>query len=317
MLPYLYIILLLIAIISIEIVITLDKMRERRHKRQLRLSESYIRQITKILFADECLEIYPQPNNTIRRTALAEAIYLTLSHTYGNDYTIIRELARRYRLDIFLQQRIRWSYGYQRAHTLMLLSAIPSNYSSTYLLRRYLRSHNNDIRTAALLAALATHPSKAIATIASISFKLSPLDIFRIIGLLRRGLFPIAYEPLLMSSNRNLKMLGMAIVRSFGIGIADKHLQYIISTESDYEIIHEAIYTISTLGRPLRHNKVRERISHMPQRRRKQLCRHLTKAGYSLSVIRCIFSAKETLYSEAIIKSFKRSLTCSQSSNIS
>lgn len=317
MLPYLYIIILFIAIISIEIAVTLNKIRERRHKRQLRLCESYIRQITKILFTDECLEIYPQPNNTIRRTALSEALYLTLSHTYGNGYTIIRELARRYRLDIFLQQRIRWSYGYQRAHALMLLSTIPSNYSSMYLFRRYLHSHNNDIRTAALLAALASNPSKAIPTIASIPVKLSPLDIFRIIGLLRRGLFPIAYEPLLMSSNRNLKMLGLAIVRSFGIETADKHLQNILSTEADYEIIHETIYTISTLGRPLKHNIIRKRISHMSQRRRKQLCRHLTQAGYSISAIRCIFSSNETLYSESIIKSFKRSLTCSQSSNIS
>ena len=35
--------------------------------------------------------------------------------------------------------------------------------------------------------------------------------------MLRRGLLPIAYEPLVGSPNRNLRMVGLGIVRQFGI----------------------------------------------------------------------------------------------------
>ena len=313
MLLYLYIVLQLVAALCFEILTQHDKRRTNNQTKQIQIRKSYIRQIIKMLFSEECCEVYPIPNTDKLRNALTESLYTTLSHTYGTDSAIIRELTRRYRLDIFLQQRIKWSRDRNRAHSLMLMSVIPSRQASTQLLQHYLDSHNNDIRTAALLATLAADPSKAIATIASLRFELTPLDIARIISLLRRGLLPIAYEPLLCSSNHNLQMLGLYIVRNFGIEIADKHLQNIISSATNPNIVHEAIYTLSSLGRPLGRTKVRERLSTMTPRRRKQLCRHLTHAGYSLSALRSLFTQDETRYSESIIKSYKRDLICQQS----
>lgn len=314
MLLYLYIAIESIAILCFGILVLHHTKLTKRQSQQLRLRKSYIRQIIKMLFSEECFEIYPTPNSNSRRAALSEALYITLNHTYGTDSAIIRELTRRYGLDLYLQFRIRWSQGFRRAHALMLMSVIPSHHSSTHLLQHHLHSRNHDIRTAALLATLAADPSKAIPTIASLKFDLTPLDIARIIKLLRRGLLPIAYEPLLLSTNRNLQMLGLAIVRNFGIEIADKHLQNIIANASDASIVHEAIYTFSTLGRPLGRTKVRDRLSLMTPRQRRQLCRHLTQSGYSLSALRCIFTPSETLYSESIIKSYKRDLVCQQSS---
>lgn len=313
MLLYLYISIQVAVILSFGLLFALDRRQSAKASKLLRLKRSYIRQIVKMLFSEECCELYPIPNRSSRRAALAEALYITLNHTYGTDSAIIRELTRRYRIDIYLQHLIRWSRGRRRAHALMLLSVIPSHHASTHLLQRYLSSPDNEIRTAALLATLAADPSKAIITIASLKFDLSPLDIARIVTLLRRGLLPIAYAPLLQSSNRNLRMLGLSIVRNFGIEIADKQLQQIIATTTDADIVHEAIYALSSLGRPLGRTKVRDRLSTMTPRRRRQLCRHLTQSGYSLSALRCIFTPDETLYSESIIKSYKRDLVCRQS----
>lgn len=317
MLLYIYIIIQASAIIGFEVAALWQRRSRLRQLQRATLSDSYIRQIIKMLFSEECCDLYPAADTPIRRMALAEAMNTILSHTYGTNTTIIRELTRRYRLDTFLLNRIRWSRGPRRIHILILMSAIPSHTATTHLLQQHLRSRHSYTRTAALIALLAIDPSKAIATIASLRFDLTPLDIARIITLLRRGILPIAYEPLLRSTNRNLRMLGLAIVRNFGIEIADKQLQNIISTATDADIVHESIYTLSSLGRPLGRAKVRERLSAMTPRRRKQLCRHLTQAGYSLSALRCIFSPHETIYSESIIKSYKRDLVCSTSHNIS
>jgi hypothetical protein len=97
-------------------------------------------------------------------------------------------------------------------------------------------------------------------------------------------------------------------VRSFGIEIAEKHLHKIISAEEDITIVNQTIYTLASLGRPLHHTRIRERLAAMPACKRKELCRHLTVEGYSLSAVRSIFTEQESVYAELLINSYKRAL---------
>ncbi len=200
------------------------------------------------------------------------------------------------------------SWGARRARMLMLLSTMPIHTDNATQLERYMHSHDRDVRVSALTALLASNPTMAIRTIASFDFELTPFDTARIIALLRRGLLPIAYEPLLASGNRNLRTLGLAIVRSFGIEIAEKQLHKIISTEQDNAIVNQTIYTLASLGRPLGHTRIRERLAAMPARKRKELCRYLTAEGYSLSAVKSLFTENESSYAEALINSYKRAL---------
>jgi hypothetical protein len=119
---------------------------------------------------------------------------------------------------------------------------------------------------------------------------------------------PIAYEPLLGNDNRNLRMLGLAIVRTFGIEIAEKRLHNIITSESSHSVISEAIYTLASLGRPLHHARIRECLSSMSEYDRRSLCRHLTVEGYSLGAVKAIFPQAESRYAEGLINSYKRAL---------
>lgn len=306
----LYIITAFCIALLFEGAIVYSKIKTRKHSQQTDIQNCYIRQIVKMLFAEQVSEIYPHADTPQRRRALAEALHAVMSHTYGADKHVLCELIEQTQLDIFLLRKIKQSHNIERAHILMLISAMPTQKPICSLLQPYLYSNHSHIRTAALLALLATSPSTAIATVSSISYNLTNFDIARIIMLLRRGILPIAYEPLLMSENRNLCMLGLAIVRNFGIEIADKHLQNIIATSTDYIITKEALYTLSSLGRPLGRTKIRQKIDAMPPHLRKELCRHLTHEGYSLAALRTLFAPSEMLYTESLIKSYKRNLEC-------
>ena len=282
------------------------------HKSKLeknsKLKARYIKQLVNMLG-----EITPSEQITARglrqRMALAEAIYIVVSHTYGIDTDKLKQVTQINRLERFLSRAITFSRGIRRSHLLLLMSCLPASEEASDKLLHNINSRNSLVRTNALLATLALKPSHAIKTIASLDFELQHTDIARIIALLRRGLLPIAYEPLLESHNRNLRMLGIAIVRAFGINIAEKQLCHIIYTENDNEIATEALYTLATLGRTLSRTRIRERLATMPPSQRKDLCRHITTEGYSLQTMRSLFSIEESCHAEKLINSHKRKLT--------
>ena len=296
-------------VVTVTITITMTILARNRRDRFSTERNRYIKQVTALLLDENPTHINIFAHSTKSRIALAEAIYVVMSHTYNNDTEPLRQIAEQNRLESLLLREIRRSRGARRAKMLMLLSAIPSSEDIFSQLYDYILSRDRDVRISALTAALAANPSVAIRTISTFEFDLSPFDTARIIALLRRGILPIAYEPLLASNNRNLRTLGLAIVRSFGIEIAEKHLHKIISNEDDSAIVKQTIYTLASLGRPLGHTRIRERLASMPAHKRKELCRHLTVEGYSLSSVRTLFTERESLYAESLINSYKRALT--------
>ena len=291
---------------ALAIYIFIISHQQTRRLQHTSLRDTYIKQIVQFLHSEQPAHL--RAGSVRSRLALAEAIYVVMSHTYGNDVEQLRTIAEQNKLVGLLLRRTKRSHGAKRAHILMLLSTIPITDEVAAKIERYTHSRDKDVRMSALTAILAAKPSVAIQTIASLEFDLSPFDTTRIIALLRRGLLPIAYEPLLASANRNLRILGLAIVRSFGIEIAEKRLHKIITTEEDISVINETIYTLASMGRPLGHTKIRERLAAMPARKRKELCRHLTVEGYSLSAVQSLFTERESVYAESLINSYKRAL---------
>lgn len=245
-----------------------------------------------------------------RRMALAEAMHLVMRHTYGCDTEALHDTVDSNGLDRFLLRRIARCGGARRARLLALIGSVPSHTDMASELARYTASRDRHVRIGALVAVLAANPAMAIRTIASYPYDLTPYDTAQIIALLRRGLLPIAFGPLLANSNRNLRMLGMAIVRSFGIETADRPLYNIIVSDPDPHVVREALYTLASLGRPLSRRGIRERLAAMPAPQRKELCRHLTVEGYSPQTVRTLLSEREGRYAESLINSYKRDLVC-------
>lgn len=295
---------IIVLLSTLGVVIASHRTMQRLHPSPRR--EEYIAQITRLLTRHEPLNIKARSRRS--RMALAEAIYIVVSHTYGSDNAPLRSHVEQTHLDRFIMRRLRFAHGAQRARLLMMMSALPSCRYSVEHFSRYAHSRDSDVRISTLCLTLAINPTLAIRSIAQLEYTLTPYDISRIVALLRRGILPIAYEPLLASENRNLRMLGLAIVRSFGIEIAERQLHNIIVKESDHALVSETIYTLASLSRPLHHARIRDRVEQMNATERKSLCRHLSAEGYSLPAVRGLFSEEESSYAETLINSYKRAL---------
>ena len=310
---YTYIFIILIAILATVIMTQrVINSRDTAIDKASRLKKFYIRQVINRLQDESRIPTHIIAKSRAERIALCEAIYFVRSHTYGIDSSLLELTIDENRLENLLLCRIRYSTGYQPAHWLTLIGSIPLSSKSLQQLERLSYSRNHAVRISALISLITATPHTAIRRIAALPYRFSPLDISRIISLLRRGIIPIAYEPLLQSDNFNLQMLGIAIVRNFGIDIADKQLHDIISSCSDKTIEHEANLTLSSLGRPLGRTKIRQRMSRMNSDERKSFCRYLAAEGYSVQALRTLFSEKEVNYAETLIKSYKRDLVCRQ-----
>ena len=157
---------------------------------------------------------------------------------------------------------------------------------------------------------LAADPDSAIRRLATYPHRLTPFDITQISALLRRGLLPIAFEPLLTDTNPNLRMLGLGIVRSFGIDTARKHVIRIAEEDDDMAVADDALHTLAALGNDIPTERLRRRIATFDARRRKALCRFFAAQGYSIRTIEAMFDSPECECARKLIDSYKKSIVC-------
>lgn len=319
---YIYIIVSLLIALIYGIAAVVAVVLRRRAEQQQGLTNQYLQELIsaqiqsphalgfEVESSIDTLSHHISATNRTHRIALARAIYIMMSHTYSTPKELIRPLSSELGLDHLLLRELARANNSGKAKILNTLSAIPLERSTTEHLSPYLYSHDRHIRIAALVAMLAAAPAMAIHTIAELPYRLAPYDLSRIVALLRRGLLPIAYEPLLASDNTNLLMLGIAIVRNFGIEIADRHLYRIVSEQHSPAVIREAIYTLASLGSTLEQQPIIEKLAAMPPIHRRELCHHLGSEGYSATALRGLFSKGELQHSEPLINSYKRNLTC-------
>ena len=155
---------------------------------------------------------------------------------------------------------------------------------------------------------LEADPSTALRLMAEYPEPFSACEVGEIMAVLRRGMLPIAYEPLIGSPSRNLRIVGLNIVRQFGIEEAERLLLRIVSGDEDPELVREALYTLCALRRPLTRRAVSGRLSAMPPAERKALLRYVVAEGYSLGPLRRLLDERERPYYESLVQTYKRSL---------
>ena len=193
MLVYAYIVLLLcITFVAAAAWLRLHFVSERQ---RVLLTQRYVTHIINALLEHRDVSLIVE--GRARRKLLVRAIYLVVSHSYAVDHSLLRYVVEQNHLDTFVLRHIRLSHGVRRARWLLWASALPLPRRELRSLRRYVFSGDRLVRTSALLALLAAQPLRAMLLVGTLRYRLSPFDLRRVVALLRRGMLPVACEPLL------------------------------------------------------------------------------------------------------------------------
>lgn len=242
------------------------------------------------------------------RRLLCEAVAGIVAITYGLDNGVLRRVVGFYGLDVWALRRVRRSHGYRRAYALAMLACLPSDETLAATVAPYLRSRNRYVRFYALAVQLAAEPAHALRRIGEYAGTLSASEVAELMALLRRGILPLAYAPLLEARPVNLRRVGLAVVRQFGIEEAEGRLLQFVADTAEPELGREALYALCSLRRSLLRREVAVFIVGMDERARRALLRCMALEGYALTTMQRLFDEAERPYYETIVQSYKRSL---------
>lgn len=257
------------------------------------------------------LPAFPLIHRRGARRLLTEVVARLSVATYGLDPAPLRRIVEAHRLDERLLTRARRARGCRRARYLLYLSALPLDAGFSARLAPFAHSRRRCVRFYALLARLSCDPHEALTLIGTYGETFTPLELSEVIALLRRGMLPIAYEPLLEAPNANFRLLGMAIVRQFGIEEAEKQLLRIAANPACGELAAEAVYTLAALHRPVGRPQIAACCARMSSVQRKNLLRYMAREGYAVRALEPLFRGEERPYFESLVDTYKRTIACS------
>lgn len=286
-------------------------LRRRRSSRDAVLRTKYLHVLMLSLLADDgTVPRFPLIGCPGARLLLAETLAGVVGTTYGLDADPLRRIVGAYDLDGWLLRRVRRSRGYRRARYLSLLACLPCDERTVAAVVRHARSRNPQVRFQTLLVRLVADPSAALRLMAAHPAPFTPCEVAEILIVLRRGMLPIAYEPLLNSPVRNLRCVGLGIVARFGIEEAEGHLLRIVESDDDPALGREALYTLCAMRRRLVPGRVSRRIAGMAPAARRALLRFMAAEGYAPAALEELFDRSEQPYFESLVLSYKRTLAC-------
>lgn len=288
------------------------RLRRRRGPWYEALEQKYLRMVVQALMSGSCCTPeFPLIGRSMARLLLAEVISGVVISTYGLDTGLLRRIVAGCGLDASLLRRARFAQGYRRAYYLSLLASLPVGEPAVLAVRRFGRSRNRYVRFYSLMTQLSYDPAMSLRLISEYPTPLSAYEISEIMALLRRGVLPVAYGPLVSSENRNLRALGLAIVRQYGIEEAERQLLRIVGEDGASELGREALFILCSLRRPLARRAVIRRVERMNRVERRALLRHMACEGYAPDALPRFFNAEERPYYESLVSSYKRHLVCS------
>ena len=262
--------------------------------------EKYLNSVLWMLFSgtEECA-LCPEAMSSRDRRLIAEDIADLVDSTYGLDPAPLRRIVERQRLDVFLLRRIRRNGGYRRAYYLHLLSRMPVDEKTVRAVERYTHSRNRYVRFCALSVQMMADMSALSSKIDAYSHRLSYFELSEVLRMLRQNVQPVDYEPLILSPNRNLRMLGLSVVWRFGIEDAEEILLRIVAENRSEESVG-AMYVLCTLHSVI----TRPEVEKNPVQRR-VLLRYIARQGYSANALQVFIPEEEKRYYVSLVDSYK------------
>lgn len=284
------------------------------NRRERRYARRYMQMITlRMLHSDGIPMVrFPMCERRGAKEVLARLLATASSSTCIEEPGAVRRMVAANGIEGWLLRRIRLSHGYRRAHYLAMLSALPVSHTTAAVARRYSSAGDRWTLFRTMLVEIAAEPAAAVRILNDFPYPLTHFEMAELVSMLRRGLVPLAYAPLLSSNNRNLQMLGLGIIRIFGVTEAEYALLQIIADggRGSEELRDEAVYILVSLHLPVSHSAVAETIRSMEESKRRALLRRLAAEGYSVEALMRLADRSEYMYVESLAASYKRTLSC-------
>lgn len=200
--------------------------------------------------------------------------------------------------------RIRRNGGYRRAYYLHLLSRMPVDEKTVRAVERYTHSRNRYVRFCALSVQMMADMSALSSKIDAYSHRLSYFELSEVLRMLRQNVQPVDYEPLILSPNRNLRMLGLSVVWRFGIEDAEEILLRIVAENRSEESVG-AMYVLCTLHSVITRPEVEKFVGGMNPVQRRVLLRYIARQGYSANALQVFIPEEEKRYYVSLVDSYK------------
>jgi len=273
-------------------------------RRDAERREKYLNSVLWMLFSgtEECAHC-PEAMSSRDRRLIAEDIADLVDSTYGLDPAPLRRIVERQRLDVFLLRRIRRNGGYRRAYYLHLLSRMPVDEKTVRAVERYTHSRNRYVRFCALSVQMMADMSALSSKIDAYSHRLSYFELSEVLRMLRQNVQPVDYEPLILSPNRNLRMLGLSVVWRFGIEDAEEILLRIVAENRSEESVG-AMYVLCTLHSVITRPEVEKFVGGMNPVQRRVLLRYIARQGYSANALQVFIPEEEKRYYVSLVDSY-------------
>lgn len=178
----------------------------------------------------------------------ARCVVFVSDRTTEDAAGMIRIIVKYYHIESYLIERARRSSSNaDKAYYLALLARLPLTSNSTADFEDFLTDSFARVRFYALLCIFSSDSNRAVSLLSRIKERLSRRDVAEIMTIIGRGFCPIPYTPLLISGNYNLSLLGITLVRRFGIRECEGELMRFVSY-GDCDLREDAIETLVWLG---------------------------------------------------------------------
>ncbi|MFI3317532.1 MAG: hypothetical protein SNF93_08340 [Rikenellaceae bacterium] len=284
---------------------------ERQHRNLAQTQHHYLKML---LLGDLHSERYIEELSLLagaRTKMVAAQVVAELSPIiYRLDAQYIDGITRELHLSDFLIEKSRHARGAKQIYLLSMLSKIPLEHFDLELLEPYTHSKDRLIRLFALLATINADRKNILRHIASYPFCLNPFELSQLLAMLRQGALTVAYQPMLAFDSVNVKMVGIAVVRHFGIDEAEGELRKIIDLSDHKELRRQALYALASMRLLLCTPTIAQFVKGFSNLEHQRFLRYLACEGYAQGVIDFFAWQSEAQYLQSFINSHKVKIEC-------
>ncbi len=284
---------------------------EWRDARRSKIEDHYLRYL---LMSDLRSERYVQQIALLSSTThkwIASRVIMELTPIiYRVDTLPLASLSSMLSLPDFLIRQASRPSPLRRLWALMLYSKLPLSSSELPRLAPFALDKDRRVRFFALMATINCDSANAVRHIASYPDTMTQFEISQLLATLTQGTLAVAYQPMLRSDSANLKLLGVAIVRHFGMESAERELRNLVAQRGFGEVRLEALYTMASMQLLISTPPIFAFVGSMSALERGRFVRYLASVGYSQRVVDSFAPAADKAHYASVVNSYKSAIRC-------